>query len=110
MVRFGAYGIRPATRLLLKNGRRVRLYGQSLDVLLMLLERPGDPVTREDLKRRLWPDHTFVDFDHGLNTAISNLRRTLGDRPVSPRFVETIPVSADIGKRRKMTNRRYRAA
>jgi DNA-binding winged helix-turn-helix (wHTH) protein len=57
----------------------------------MLLERPGDVVTREELQQRLWPDGTFVDFDHSLNTAINKIREVLGDSAENPQYVETLP-------------------
>ncbi len=74
-----------------KAGVRVSLQDQPLRVLVALLERPGDLITREELRRQLWPDDTFVDFDHGLNAAIKRLRDALGDSAQNPRFVETLP-------------------
>ena len=76
---------------LFKRGRRLKLAGQPLQILTLLLERPGDLVTREELCSRLWPDETYVDFDRGLNTAVRTLRRTLGDSPRKPGFIETLP-------------------
>jgi DNA-binding winged helix-turn-helix (wHTH) protein len=73
-----------------KQGRRLPLQGQPLQVLLMLLNSPGELVTRAEIQRALWPDGTFVDFDHSLNTAINKIRDTLGDSAASPRFVETL--------------------
>src|SRR5215831_20314305 len=73
-----------------KNGARLRLHLQPFQVLVALLERPTDVVTREELRLRLWPQDTFVDFDHSLNTAIAKLRDVLGDSAASPRYVETI--------------------
>ena len=67
------------------------LQEQSLKVLVELLERPGDLVTREQLRQRLWPNGTFVDFEHGLNAVINRLRETLGDSAESPRFIQTVP-------------------
>jgi DNA-binding winged helix-turn-helix (wHTH) protein/tetratricopeptide (TPR) repeat protein len=90
-LRFGEYSVRPLSRTLEKNGTRVRLYRQSFEILMMLLERPSEVVTRDELKKRLWPGDTFVDFEHGLNAAIRNLRRTLNDSPDAPRYIETIP-------------------
>ena len=69
---------------------RLKLTGQPFQVLAILLERPGEVVTREELQKRLWPD-TFVDVDHNLNTAINKIREVLGDSAESPRFVETLP-------------------
>lgn len=73
-----------------KNGSRLKLQLQPFQVLVALLERPGDVVTREELRLRLWPQDTFVDFDHSLNTAIAKLRDVLGDSAAKPRYVETI--------------------
>jgi cholera toxin transcriptional activator len=73
-----------------RNGTRVKLQMQPFQVLLALLERPGDVVTRDELRQRLWPEDTFVDFDHGLNTAMVKLRDVLGDSASSPRYIETI--------------------
>jgi len=74
-----------------KHGVRIRLQTQPFQILGMLLERPGEVVTREELRHALWPGDTFVDFDHGLNNAINRLRETLGDSAESPRFLETLP-------------------
>jgi Tol biopolymer transport system component/DNA-binding winged helix-turn-helix (wHTH) protein len=74
-----------------KNGIRVKLTGQPFQILVLLLEHPGDLVTREQLQRRLWPSDTFVDFDRGLNAAINRVREALGDSAENPRFVETLP-------------------
>ena len=76
---------------LFRNGAKVRLQGQPFEVLALLLERPGQMVTREELGRRLWPADTFVDFEHGLNAAVNRLREALGDSAEQPRFIETIP-------------------
>src|SRR5215470_13176187 len=73
-----------------KNGARLRLQLQPFQVLIALLERPAEVVTREELRVRLWPQDTFVDFDHSLNTAIAKLRDVLGDSAASPKYVETI--------------------
>ena len=73
-----------------KNGVRLRLQLQPFQVLVALLERPREVVTREELRQRLWPEDTFVDFDHGLNTAMVKLRDVLGDSASSPRYIETI--------------------
>jgi len=74
-----------------KHGVRIRLQTQPFQILGMLLERPGEVVTREELRQALWPGDTFVDFDHGLNNAINRLREALGDSAESPRFLETLP-------------------
>lgn len=91
VARFGNFEAVPAIGELRKNGIRVRLSGQPFRILLLLLENPGQVVTREALRRQLWPDDTHVDFDHCLNTAINKLRETLGDSAEKPRFIQTIP-------------------
>ncbi|HMC31987.1 MAG TPA: winged helix-turn-helix domain-containing protein [Candidatus Angelobacter sp.] len=73
-----------------RNGTRLKLQMQPFQVLVALLERPGDVVAREELRQRLWPQDTFVDFDHGLNTAMAKLRDVLGDSAAKPKYVETI--------------------
>lgn len=73
-----------------RNGTRLKLQLQPFQVLVALLERPQDVVTREELRQRLWPQDTFVDFDHGLNTAVAKLRDVLGDSAAKPRYIETI--------------------
>ncbi|MGB8132458.1 MAG: winged helix-turn-helix domain-containing protein, partial [Candidatus Angelobacter sp.] len=73
-----------------KNGNRLKLQMQPFQVLVALLERPQEVVTREELRQRLWPQDTFVDFDHGLNTAMVKLRDVLGDSASKPKFIETI--------------------
>jgi TolB-like protein/DNA-binding winged helix-turn-helix (wHTH) protein/tetratricopeptide (TPR) repeat protein len=89
--RFGPYEVDFCAGELLKNGRRIRLQDQPLQILSILLARPGGVVTREELRQRLWPTDTFVDFDHGLNNAINRLRETLNDSADAPRFIETLP-------------------
>lgn len=89
--RFGVFEADVRAGELRKAGRRVRLQEQPLQVLLALLERAGEVVTREELRQRLWPADTFVDFDHGLNTAINKVRDALGDGAASPVFLETVP-------------------
>lgn len=88
--RFATYEADPATGELRKAGVRLRLPEQPFRVLIMLLERPGELVTREQIRQKLWPADTFVDFDHGLNTVINRLRETLGDSASNPRFIETL--------------------
>jgi TolB-like protein/DNA-binding winged helix-turn-helix (wHTH) protein len=90
-VRFGLFEADLRSGDLRKQGLPVRLRGRPFDVLCQLLERPGELVTRDELRARLWPADTFVDFDHGLNTSVNRLREALGDSAESPRFVETIP-------------------
>src|SRR5882672_11710809 len=90
--RFGLYELEGGTGELRKDGKaRPRVQGQPLEVLLCLLARPGDVVTREELRQRLWPADTFVDYDHSLNTAINKLRDALSDSAENPRFIQTIP-------------------
>jgi cholera toxin transcriptional activator len=73
-----------------KSGVRMRLQGQPVQVLVLLLERAGELVTRDELRQKLWPSDTFVDFDHSLNTAINKVREVLGDSATSPRYIETL--------------------
>lgn len=89
-IRFEAFEADLNAGELRKNGRKLKLSGQPFQVLTVLLERPGEVVTREELEKRIWPD-TFVDVDHNLNTAINRVREVLGDSPTNPRFVETLP-------------------
>ena len=89
-VRFGRFEVDPAAGELFRDGARVRLQGQPFQVLVALLERPGELVTRDDLRERLWKGGTFVDFEHGLNTAIKKVRHALGDSAESPEFIETL--------------------
>src|ERR1700733_10523765 len=90
-VRSGLFEIDLAAGQLHKNGRRLPLQEQPFRVLATLLERPGDVVTRQELKERLWPADTYVGFDEGLNTAIRKLRTAFGDSAGNPRFIETLP-------------------
>jgi len=89
-VRFGVFEFNPQTFELRRNGARVKLQDQPGQILSALLEAPGDLVTREELRKRLWADDTFVDFDHSLNTAIKRLRDALGDSADNPIFIETL--------------------
>ncbi len=91
VLRFDGYEVDLAAGLLHKGGLRISLREQSFQVLASLLEHPGHVVTREELRRRLWPEDVFVDFDNNLNTAIARLREALGDSADHPRFVETLP-------------------
>jgi TolB-like protein/DNA-binding winged helix-turn-helix (wHTH) protein/Tfp pilus assembly protein PilF len=88
-LRFGAFEADVRTGELTKHGKRLRLQEQPFQLLAMLLEKPGELVTREELSSRLWPQ-TIVDFDHGLNKAIGKIREALGDSPENPRFIETV--------------------
>jgi DNA-binding winged helix-turn-helix (wHTH) protein/TolB-like protein len=89
-VRFGLFELDPATGELFREGVKVRVQGQPLQVLIALIERPGEVVTRDELREKLWRNDTFVDFDHGLNTAIKKMRAALGDSAENPRFIETL--------------------
>jgi TolB-like protein len=91
IVRFGDYEVDVPAGHLRKRGVRIKLRDQSFEVLAVLLEHAGEVVTREDLHRRLWPEHVFVDFDSNLNTAIARLRDALNDSADHPRFIETLP-------------------
>ena len=91
IARFAVYEVNLRTGELRKHGNRMRLQEQPFQVLAQLLVRPGELVTREELRQKLWPADTFVDFDHSLNTAINKLRETLGDSSSAPRFIETLP-------------------
>src|SRR5713226_3457835 len=90
IARFGIFELDLFAGELRKNGAKLRLQEQPFRVLAFLLERPGDVVTREELRQKLWLADTFVDFDHSLNTAINKLREALGDSASSPRYVETL--------------------
>jgi DNA-binding winged helix-turn-helix (wHTH) protein len=88
--RFGVFEADTATGELRRQGLRVRIHAQPFQVLVLLLERPGEVVTREEISRELWPDGTFVDYEHGVNSAVNRVREALGDKAASPRFVETL--------------------
>lgn len=88
--RFGVFEVDAATGELRRQGLRVKLNTQPFQVLLMLLNRPGQLLTREEISRELWPDGTFVDYEHGVNSAINRIREALGDTAASPRFLETL--------------------
>src|ERR1700756_3974667 len=91
VVRFDLFEVDLRAGELYKAGHRIRLQIQPFHALALLLERPGEVVTREEFEKKLWPGDTFVDFDHSLNTAIKKLRQALGDDKKKPRFVETLP-------------------
>jgi DNA-binding winged helix-turn-helix (wHTH) protein len=90
-LRFDVYELNLRAGELLKSGRKIRLQEQPFRILAILLEKPGQVVTREELREQLWPADTFVDFDHSLNTAVKKLRQALNDEAEKPRFVETLP-------------------
>ena len=91
LVRFGAFELDLIDKELRRQGLRIKLHEKPLQILLLLLERAGQVVDREDLRQRLWPADTYVNFDANLNTSLSNLRHALGDSSDSPIFIETIP-------------------
>jgi len=88
--RFGVFDADTATGELRKKGLRVKLNAQPFQMLCMLLERPGELLTREEICRELWPEGTFVDYEHGVNSAVNRIREALGDTAGNPRFVETL--------------------
>jgi DNA-binding winged helix-turn-helix (wHTH) protein/tetratricopeptide (TPR) repeat protein len=89
--RFGAYEVDSSTGEVRKHGHRLKLAGQPLEVLLVLLEHAGELVSREELRDLLWPQDIHVDFEHGLNTVVKKLRRVLDDNPEEPRYIDTVP-------------------
>lgn len=91
VIRFGNFEVDTRSGELRRGGIRVKLSGQPFDVLVALLEKPGQVVTREELHDKLWAQDTFVDFEHGLNKAINKVRDALGDDADNPRFIETLP-------------------
>ncbi len=88
--RFGVFEADAATGELWRKGVRVRVHAQPFQVLLLMLKRPGEVLTREEISRALWPEGTFVDYEHGVNSAVNRLREALGDKAASPRYVETL--------------------
>jgi len=91
VLRFASFELDCRSRELRDGARLVRLQDQPFEILRLMLERPGEVITRDELRHRLWPDGTFVDFEHSLNAAIKRLRAALGDDADHPRFVETVP-------------------
>jgi eukaryotic-like serine/threonine-protein kinase len=91
LVRFGPYQVDRRAGEVRKHNQRIRLSGQPFEVLSLLLERPGEVVTREEIRQRLWTANIFVDFEHSLNSAVKQLRHALNDDPQSPRYIETLP-------------------
>jgi TolB-like protein/DNA-binding winged helix-turn-helix (wHTH) protein len=91
LIRFGVFELDLRSGELQKQGRKIRLEGQPVQILICLLENPGELVTREELHRKLWSADTFVNFEHGLNAAVKRLRQALNDSADNPRFVETLP-------------------
>src|SRR5947209_11072889 len=90
-MRFGRFEFVERTGELLKDGVSLKLTGQALQLFAILLERPGEIVTREELQQRLWPDDSFGDFDHKINAAVNRMRQVLGDSAESPLYIETLP-------------------
>jgi DNA-binding winged helix-turn-helix (wHTH) protein len=90
-LRFGTFELNVRVGELRKQGVLIKLQEQPFRVLSVLLERPGEVVTREELRTSIWPADTFVDFDNSLNTSINKLREALGDSANSPQFIETVP-------------------
>ena len=88
--RFGTFEADAATGELRRQGIRIKVNVQPFQVLVMLLERPGELLTREEISRELWPEGTFVDYEHGVNSAVNRIREALGDQARNPRFIETL--------------------
>src|SRR6516225_4044540 len=88
---FGDFVVDLRTGELFKNGKKIRLQIQPFQVLALLVQRPGELVSRDELRDKLWPDNTFVDFDDGLNTAVRKLRHVLRDSAEHPKYIETLP-------------------
>ena len=89
--RLGLFLLDTSDRTIRSNGTIHALAPKEFDFLLLMVEHPGEVVLRKDLQQRIWPQDTFVDFDHGLNVAIQKLRLALGDSSENPKFVETLP-------------------
>ena len=90
-IRFGDFELDVTAGELYRNGSKLRLQEQPLQILQILLQHAGELVTREELRKWVWPGDTFVDFDHGINNAVKRLREALGDTTDPPRFIETLP-------------------
>src|SRR5438270_12789997 len=90
ILQFGVFELNPHTRELRKQGLKIKIQDQPLQILTILLERPGQVITREEIQKRLWPDGIYVDFDNAINSSIRKLREALSDSPTNPRFVETL--------------------
>ena len=91
LVRFGPYQVDRRAGEVRKHDQKIRLSGQPFEVLSLLLDRPGEVVTREEMRQRLWTGNTFVDFEHSLNSAVKKLRGALSDDTQNPRYIETLP-------------------
>src|SRR6516164_3523590 len=112
ILRFGIFEVDLRAGELRKQGKRIKLQDQPFQVLAVLLQRPGDVVTREELRSQIWAQDTFVDFDNSLNTTINKLREALGDSADNPRFIETLPrrgyrllapITGEAGKKKAIT-------
>jgi DNA-binding winged helix-turn-helix (wHTH) protein len=90
-IRFGVFELDLQARELRKRGIRLRVPDQSLEILTMLLDRPGEVISREEIRDKLWPHGTIVDFEHGVNSSVARLREALGESASTPRFIETLP-------------------
>ena len=115
ILKFGAYSVDARAGEVFKKGKRIEVQPQPLQVLVSLLENAGDVVTREELRQKIWPADTFVDFEHSLNTAIKKLRQALGDNAERPKYIETLaakrlPVSRKSGIERGESWRERRAS
>ena len=102
-LRFGAFELDERARELRTGSTRIRLQDQPFEILRLLVRRPGEVVTREELRRQLWPDGTYVDFEHSLNAAVKRLRAALGDDADNPRFVETLPRRGSVSTKRGLS-------
>jgi DNA-binding winged helix-turn-helix (wHTH) protein len=91
VIRFGLFELDSSAGELRKQDLRIKLQDQPFQTLVLLVSRPGELVSREDLQKALWPADTFIEFDQGLNTAIKKIRLALGDSADNPRFIETVP-------------------
>ncbi len=91
VIHFGEFELDAAAGELRLRGTKLKLQDQPLQILEILIQRPGEIIAREELRQRIWPSDTFVDFDHGINNAIKRLREALGDTAETPRFIETLP-------------------
>src|SRR5208337_5217978 len=89
-VHFGPFTVDLASRELCNNGRKIPLQEKPFQILALLLEQPGEVVTREEFQQKLWPSDTFVDFEHGINTAVKKLREALEDHADEPRYIGTL--------------------
>jgi DNA-binding winged helix-turn-helix (wHTH) protein len=91
ILRFGSFAVDGRAREIFKKGKKLEVQPQPMQVLVSLLENAGEVVTREELRQKIWPADTFVDFEHSLNTAIKKLRQALGDNAARPKYIETLP-------------------